>query len=108
MTAKSPEEEIEEAMQKSFSAHREGVIWYLQRKLEEAGHVQAGMMEIRLQREEEKRKSVLYQSKAIPQERSTSSTARQADSGTALNRSCLLYTSPSPRDGLLSRMPSSA
>ena len=25
-----------------------------------------------------------------------------------LNKSCLLYTSPSPRDGLLSRMPSSA
>ena len=25
-----------------------------------------------------------------------------------MNRSCLLYTSPSPRDGLLSRMPSSA
>ena len=24
------------------------------------------------------------------------------------SRSCLLYTSPSPRDGLLSRMPSSA
>ena len=27
---------------------------------------------------------------------------------TLLNRFCLLYTSPSPRDGLLSRMPSSA
>ena len=26
----------------------------------------------------------------------------------ALDRACLLYTSPSPRDGLLSRMPSSA
>src|SRR5680860_588576 len=26
----------------------------------------------------------------------------------ALSTSCLLYTSPSPRDGLLSRMPSSA
>ena len=25
-----------------------------------------------------------------------------------MSRSCLLYTSPSPRDGLLSRMPSSA
>ena len=25
-----------------------------------------------------------------------------------INRTCLLYTSPSPRDGLLSRMPSSA
>ena len=28
--------------------------------------------------------------------------------GTTDPRSCLLYTSPSPRDGLLSRMPSSA
>ena len=28
--------------------------------------------------------------------------------GLAHFRSCLLYTSPSPRDGLLSRMPSSA
>ena len=27
---------------------------------------------------------------------------------TAVTGSCLLYTSPSPRDGLLSRMPSSA
>ena len=31
---------------------------------------------------------------------------RIADS--SLTRACLLYTSPSPRDGLLSRMPSSA
>ena len=28
--------------------------------------------------------------------------------GKRLNKFCLLYTSPSPRDGLLSRMPSSA
>ena len=28
--------------------------------------------------------------------------------GTILDTPCLLYTSPSPRDGLLSRMPSSA
>ena len=28
--------------------------------------------------------------------------------GISFLRSCLLYTSPSPRDGLLSRMPSSA
>ena len=28
--------------------------------------------------------------------------------GYASNSGCLLYTSPSPRDGLLSRMPSSA
>ena len=30
------------------------------------------------------------------------------DDGAALIDTCLLYTSPSPRDGLLSRMPSSA
>ena len=30
------------------------------------------------------------------------------DGWTISNKTCLLYTSPSPRDGLLSRMPSSA
>ena len=36
--------------------------------------------------------------------------ATMSDSGILyrLDTSCLLYTSPSPRDGLLSRMPSSA
>ena len=34
-------------------------------------------------------------------------TANEVDT-TALGADCLLYTSPSPRDGLLSRMPSSA
>ena len=37
--------------------------------------------------------------------RTTSSVSRIVE---ALNNICLLYTSPSPRDGLLSRMPSSA
>ena len=34
--------------------------------------------------------------------------ARTFQTVTAPDNSCLLYTSPSPRDGLLSRMPSSA
>ena len=34
--------------------------------------------------------------------------ASRQSSGTADFYACLLYTSPSPRDGLLSRMPSSA
>ena len=34
--------------------------------------------------------------------------AEQAASKNEKYKSCLLYTSPSPRDGLLSRMPSSA
>ena len=33
---------------------------------------------------------------------------RQTYGGTPVSYPCLLYTSPSPRDGLLSRMPSSA
>ena len=37
------------------------------------------------------------------------STVKEAiDYGRIIGRTCLLYTSPSPRDGLLSRMPSSA
>ena len=35
-------------------------------------------------------------------------TRKRADRMALLNGACLLYTSPSPRDGLLSRMPSSA
>ena len=34
--------------------------------------------------------------------------ARTTPSVVAFTEDCLLYTSPSPRDGLLSRMPSSA
>ena len=34
--------------------------------------------------------------------------ARDGEVGGGIGRGCLLYTSPSPRDGLLSRMPSSA
>ena len=35
-------------------------------------------------------------------------TLNNAERMNALSTGCLLYTSPSPRDGLLSRMPSSA
>jgi hypothetical protein len=63
VTAKSPEEEREEAERKSIAAVRESIILYLQRKLEEAGRVQSEMMEVRLGREVEKSKSVLYKSR---------------------------------------------
>ena len=38
----------------------------------------------------------------------TTTTAWSTTTGSELHCTCLLYTSPSPRDGLLSRMPSSA
>ena len=38
----------------------------------------------------------------------TPNTAELLRSGKLSKQPCLLYTSPSPRDGLLSRMPSSA
>ncbi|GAB7348197.1 hypothetical protein MBLNU459_g6201t1 [Dothideomycetes sp. NU459] len=63
ITAKSIEEEELEARQKMLSAHREGVIWFLQRRLQEAGTLQGSMMETRIQREVEKSKSVLYKSR---------------------------------------------
>jgi len=63
VTAKSPDEEREEAERKTIAAVRESIILYLQRKLEQAGGVQSGMMEVRLGREVEKSKSVLYKSR---------------------------------------------
>lgn len=61
-TAKSPEEEREEAARKTVTAVRESVILFLQRQLEEAGRVQSGMMDVRLNREVEKTKSILAKS----------------------------------------------
>lgn len=46
-----------------FDLHRDSVMWYLGRKLEEAGEVQRAMMERRLEREVEKGRSVLYKVK---------------------------------------------
>lgn len=62
MTAKSPEEEREEAARKTIAAVRESIILFLSRKLEEAGRVQSGMMDVRLGREVEKSKSILAKS----------------------------------------------
>ena len=64
MTSKSPEEEREEAARKTITAVRESIILFLQGRLEEASSVQSEMMEVRLGREVEKSKSVLYKSRA--------------------------------------------
>lgn len=62
--SKSLEEEIENARASTIKMHRESVLWYLRRKLEECGEVQRSMMETRLYREIEKSKSVLYKTRA--------------------------------------------
>lgn len=57
---KGPEQAVEEARREMFAVHRDGVLWYLGRKLEGVGEVQRGMMERRLEREVERGRSVLY------------------------------------------------
>ncbi|KAL8899417.1 MAG: hypothetical protein Q9192_001579 [Flavoplaca navasiana] len=59
----SPEEQWEQLGRETLKAWRESVIWYLKKKLEEAGEVQRSMMDRRLQREVERSKSVLYKSR---------------------------------------------
>ncbi|RMZ73409.1 snare syntaxin 18 ufe1 [Pyrenophora seminiperda CCB06] len=63
ITAKSVEEEDEETKANTIKAHRESVIWSLQNQLEQCGRFQSEMMEIRLMREVEKSKSVLYKTR---------------------------------------------
>ena len=62
---KTPEEALEAARQETIKVHRESVIWYLRKKLEEAAEIQRGMMQTRLEREVEKSKSVLYKTKGL-------------------------------------------
>ncbi|CBX90660.1 hypothetical protein IAQ61_002148 [Plenodomus lingam] len=64
ITAKSVEESVEEAKANNIRAHRESIIWSLQNQLEACGRFQSKMMEIRLLREVEKSKSVLYKTRA--------------------------------------------
>ncbi|PNS14642.1 hypothetical protein CAC42_1664 [Sphaceloma murrayae] len=64
---KTSAEEIEEAKEKTIATHREGVIFFLQSRLQDTGKMQAFMIETRLQREEEKAKSVLYKAKGVEQ-----------------------------------------
>lgn len=69
MAAKTDEESEQESRHKMLAAHREAIIWFLQSRLQEAGSLQATMMDIRIQREVEKSKSVLYKAKsAVPYE----------------------------------------
>jgi len=65
VTAKSPEEQEEDAKVEALKMHREGVIWYLQRKLGEVTQIQSEMMEVRITREVEKSKSVLYKARGV-------------------------------------------
>ena len=57
------EETPEEVRAAGIKAHRESVIWYLQQRLEQCGRIQSSMMRIRLEREVEKSKSVLYKAR---------------------------------------------
>ncbi|GAB7331577.1 hypothetical protein MBLNU13_g02959t1 [Cladosporium sp. NU13] len=63
VTAKSPQEEAEEAKNNTLAAFRAAVIMFLEQRLGEAGKVQAEMMEVRIGREVEKSKSALYKSR---------------------------------------------
>jgi syntaxin 18 len=63
VTAKSPQEEDEEAKRNTLAAFRKAVIMFLEQRLGEAGKVQAEMMEVRIGREVEKSKSALYKSR---------------------------------------------
>jgi len=63
--SKSHEQELDEAKAKAVNMHRENVLWYLRRKLQECGGLQASMMEKRILREMEKSRSVLAKSKTV-------------------------------------------
>jgi len=66
--SKSFEQQEEEQQLNALHTHRENVLWYLRQKLQQCGALQAGMMEVRINREMEKNRSILGKSRmAMPQ-----------------------------------------
>lgn len=61
-TAASLEESDDISREETLFAHRDGVLGYLRNRLAKTSAYQFEMMEIRLRREEEKSKSLLYKS----------------------------------------------
>ena len=57
---KSPEQEEDEGRALALKTVRESILWYLGRKLQEAGAVYSEMVEIRVTREKEREKSILW------------------------------------------------
>lgn len=60
--SKSPEQTAAENAANTIKEHRENVLFLLRLRLQQAGQLQASMMETRIMRELEKNKSVLYKS----------------------------------------------
>lgn len=61
--SKSPEQIAAENAVNIIKEHRENVLFLLRLRLQQAGQLQAGMMETRIMRELEKNKSVLYKAR---------------------------------------------
>ncbi|TID20512.1 snare protein syntaxin-like protein 18/UFE1 [Venturia nashicola] len=63
ITSKTPEELEGIEARDTIKKHRDSVIWFLQRRLEGAGEMQRSMVEVRVKREVERSRSVLYKAR---------------------------------------------
>jgi hypothetical protein len=63
---KSAEQQLEEVKAREIREHREGILWYLREKLQECSRFQGSMMEKRIRREMEKKKSMLAKAQVGP------------------------------------------
>ena len=100
VTAKSPEEEAEDAKRNTLAAFRKAVLLYLEERVGEASRTQAEMMEVRLGREIERSKSVLYKSRAgghIPY--------AHDDSGSSMAKGFSSPSSPTSKNRMSSNLP---
>lgn len=60
-----PEERAEDERATTIAAHREGVVWFLESRLQDCGGLQTIMMQTRINRELERNKSVLYKAEGV-------------------------------------------
>lgn len=85
---KSEEQRAEEGQEETLAAVREGVLWFLARRMEAVAEVQRDMVERRVRREVERGRSVLYLSK--PSATGGTAAAAAAASGGSTSSTILL------------------
>jgi syntaxin 18 len=66
MTSQSAEQQLEALKARELREHREGILWYLREKLQDCSRFQGSMMEKRIRREMEKKRSMLARAQVGP------------------------------------------
>lgn len=98
VSSKTPEHQNAEAQAEELRIHRDGVLWYLRRQLQQCGKTQSDMMEKRLRRELEQTRSLGSQAMSFADFAQFTGTTAKPSNNTGSSQD--QDAAPRPNDGL--------